>query len=103
MLQSGGSDDNKEIYDNLIFALPPASAEHIAAVLGSPDPDLEKICIYHNVICRSFSRMHYKKIGGQRQPEQMTEIRSCCARLIYCEKLFVIRFENHSAQAKEDK
>ena len=55
-----GTDDN-EIYDNLIFLLPPISAEIIADKIGKPTIELEQICIYKNVIFWSFDRSKYAK------------------------------------------
>lgn len=53
--------DNKEIYDNLIFVMPPSTAESIAEQVGEPTKDLEKICICNNAIFWSFDRRKYAK------------------------------------------
>ncbi len=53
--------DNKEIYDNLIFVMPPAIAEILAEKIGEPTKDLEQICICKNTIFWSFDRKNYAK------------------------------------------
>ncbi len=53
--------DDKEIYDNLIFVMPPATAENIAEKIGEPTEKLEQIYIYKNVIFWSFDRKKYAK------------------------------------------
>lgn len=53
--------DNKEIYDNLIFVMFPAIAEIIAEKIGKPTKELEQICICKNVIFWSFDRKNYAK------------------------------------------
>ena len=53
--------DNKEIYDNLIFILPPATFAEIYNVIGEPKKDLERIEHYKDVIFWSFSRKDYQK------------------------------------------
>ena len=53
--------DDKDIYDNLIFLIPPSTAEEIAEKIGEPTEKLEKICIYKNVIFWSFDRKNYAK------------------------------------------
>lgn len=53
--------DNKEIYDNLIFILPPTTAEVIADKIGEPTIELEQICICKNAIFWSFDRKKYAK------------------------------------------
>lgn len=52
---------DKDIYDNLIFVIPPSTAEEIAERIGEPTENLEKICIYKNVIFWSFDRKNYSK------------------------------------------
>ncbi|MGN0545689.1 MAG: DUF1697 domain-containing protein [Acutalibacteraceae bacterium] len=54
-------DDNKEIYDNLIFIIPPATYNDIYESIGEPKDCLEKIESYKNVIFWSFSRKDYQK------------------------------------------
>lgn len=53
--------DNIEIYDNLIFVMPPAIAEIIADKIGEPTKELEQICICKNAIFWSFDRKNYAK------------------------------------------
>lgn len=53
--------DNKEIYDNLIFIIPPANYNEIYNAIGEPKYGLEKIEGYKNVIFWSFSRKDYQK------------------------------------------
>lgn len=54
-------DDNKEIYDNLIFIMPPVSYEEIYDEIGNPKAEYEKVYNYKNVIFWSFSRKDYQK------------------------------------------
>lgn len=53
--------NDKDIYDNLIFVIPPSAAEEIAEKIGEPTEKLEKISIYKNVIFWSFDRKNYAK------------------------------------------
>lgn len=55
-----GTDDN-DLYDNLIFVMPPYTAEAIAEKIGEPTQELEKICICDNFIFWSFDRKKYAK------------------------------------------
>jgi len=54
-------DDNKEIYDNLIFIMPPLSYEEFYNEIGNPKAEYEKVYHYKNVIFWSFSRKDYQK------------------------------------------
>lgn len=54
-------DDNKEIYDNLIFIMPPAKFSDVYNEIGEPKEALEKIAHYSEVIFWSFSRKDYQK------------------------------------------
>ncbi|MDE6625632.1 MAG: DUF1697 domain-containing protein [Lachnospiraceae bacterium] len=54
-------DDNKEIYDNLIFIMPPLSYDEFYNEIGSPKAEYEKAHNYKNVIFWSFSRKDYQK------------------------------------------
>lgn len=54
-------DDNKEIYDNLIFIMPPLSYDEFYDEIGSPKAEYEKAHSYKNVIFWSFSRKDYQK------------------------------------------
>ena len=55
-----GSDD-KMIYDNLIFIMPPAKFSDVYAAIGEPKKELEKIENYKDVIFWSFYRKDYQK------------------------------------------
>ena len=52
---------NKEIYDNLIFIMPPAKFSDVYDEIGEPKKELEKIADYKDVIFWSFSRKDYQK------------------------------------------
>lgn len=52
---------NKEIYDNLIFIIPPTKYEEVYNAIGSPTKDLEKIEEYNNCIFWSFDLNNYRK------------------------------------------
>ena len=47
---------DKDIYDNLIFVMSPATAEIIAEKIGEPTKELEQICICDNTIFWPFDR-----------------------------------------------
>ena len=53
--------DNKEIYDNLIFIMPPSTFFEVYNEIGEPKKELEKIENYNDVIFWSFSRKDYQK------------------------------------------
>lgn len=53
--------DNKEIYDNLIFIMPPANFSDVYNDIGEPKKELENIADYNEVIFWSFSRKDYQK------------------------------------------
>lgn len=53
--------ENTEIYDNLIFILPPASFPDIYREIGAPKDGLERIQEYQSVVFWSFSRKNYQK------------------------------------------
>ena len=53
--------DNKEIYDNLIFIMPPVNFSDVYNEIGEPKKGLEKIENYKEVIFWSFSRKDYQK------------------------------------------
>ena len=55
-----GSDD-KEIYDNLIFIMPPVTFADVFNEIGEPKEELEKIEDYKEAIFWSFSRKDYQK------------------------------------------
>lgn len=52
---------NKEIYDNLIFIIPPVKFEDVYNAIGEPKEDLEKIKEYNNSIFWSYDLKNYKK------------------------------------------
>lgn len=54
-------EENKEIYDNLIFIMSPLSYEEVYAELGAPKAEYEKVQHYENFIFWSFSRKDYRK------------------------------------------
>lgn len=53
--------ENKEIYDNLIFIIPPATFLDVYNEIGEPKKELEKIKDYKEVIFWSFNRKDYQK------------------------------------------
>lgn len=53
--------ESKEIYDNIIFIMPPATFKNVYREVGEPKEDLEKIDNYNEVIFWSFSRKDYQK------------------------------------------
>ena len=54
-------DNNKEIYDNLIFMFPSLSYEEFYNEAGNPKEQYEKVHNYKNAIFWSFSRKDYQK------------------------------------------
>ena len=52
---------NKEIYDNLIFIIPPVKFEDVYNAIGEPKEDLEKIKEYNNSIFWSYDLKNYRK------------------------------------------
>lgn len=54
-------DDNKEIYDNLIFIMPPLSYQDIYDEIGESKVEYETVYNYKNAIFWSFSRKDYQK------------------------------------------
>ena len=52
---------DKEIYDNLILVLPPATTGDVAEKLGEPTADLEQVCVREGAIFWSFERKNYAK------------------------------------------
>lgn len=52
---------NKEIYDNLIFIIPPTTYEEVYNTIGSPKEDIDQIEEYHNTIFWSFVLKDYHK------------------------------------------
>lgn len=54
-------DDNREIYDNLIFLMPPLSYQEFYDEIGVPKAEYESVYHYKNVVFWSFSRKDYQK------------------------------------------
>lgn len=54
-------DENKEIYDNLIFVIPPVTAAEVFSEIGEPKTELEQVKDYREAIFWSFSRKDYQK------------------------------------------
>ncbi len=52
---------NKDIYDNLIFIIPPTKYEEVYNTVGLPKEDIEKIKEYNNTIFWSFDLNNYRK------------------------------------------
>lgn len=53
--------ENKDIYDNLIFMIPPTTFSEVFQEIGAPKEELEKIKDYKEAIFWSFSRKDYQK------------------------------------------
>ncbi|MDD6942067.1 MAG: DUF1697 domain-containing protein [Bacilli bacterium] len=53
--------DNKDIYDNLIFIIPPTRCEEVYNTVGEQSKDIDKIGEYNNVIFWSFDLKNYRK------------------------------------------
>jgi len=60
-------DNNKEIYDNLIFLFPPLSYGEFYNEVGNPKEKYEKVHNYKNAIFWSFSRKDYQKTNWWRE------------------------------------
>lgn len=54
-------DENKEIYDNIIFIMPPATFVEVLGEIGEPKEGFEKIKDYKEKVFWSFSRKDYQK------------------------------------------
>lgn len=54
-------EDTKEIYDNLIFLMPPLSYDEFYGEMGSPKAEYEQVQEYKDVVFWSFSRKDYRK------------------------------------------
>ncbi len=52
---------DKEVYNNLIFIIPPANYSEIYGVVGEPSENIDKIENYKNYIFWSFDLKNYKK------------------------------------------
>ena len=53
--------ENKEIYDNLIFIMPPAAFTDVYREIGAPKEGLEQIQEYRSAVFWSFSKKDYQK------------------------------------------
>ena len=53
--------DNKEIYDNLIFIIPPTKYKEVYDTIGEPKDEIEKIKEYNNYIFWSYDLKNYRK------------------------------------------
>ena len=53
--------ENKEIYDNLIFIIPPTKYEDVYNTIGEPKEDIEKIKKYNDSIFLSYDLKNYRK------------------------------------------
>lgn len=53
--------DNKEIYDNIIFIIPPTKYDEVYNVIGKPKENIEKVEEYNNVIFWSYDLKDYRK------------------------------------------
>lgn len=53
--------DNKEVYHNLIFIIPPTKYEDVYNAIGEPKEDIEKIKEYNNYIFWSYDLKNYRK------------------------------------------
>ncbi len=53
--------DNKEVYDNLIFIIPPTKYNEVYNTIGEPSKDIEKIEEYNNSIFWSYDLKNYRK------------------------------------------
>lgn len=56
--------EDKAVYDNLIFILPPATVAEVYEALGEPKAGLEQAQAYQNAVFWSFSRKDYQKQTG---------------------------------------
>ena len=52
---------DKNIYDNIIFVMPPLTYEEVYKALGEPDSNLEKVKEYKNNIFWSYDLKNYRK------------------------------------------
>lgn len=53
--------ENKEIYDNLIFIIPPTKYEEVYTAIGNPREEIEKIKEYNNSVFWSYDLKNYRK------------------------------------------
>ena len=53
--------NDKEVYDNLIFIIPPTKYEEVYNTIGSPKEDIEKVEEYNNFVFWSYILKDYRK------------------------------------------
>jgi len=53
--------EDKNIYDNLIFIIPPTSSAEVTSTVGEPSPNIDRIEEYKNYIFWSFDLKNYRK------------------------------------------
>lgn len=53
--------ESKEIYDNIIFIIPPCDFEQVEKSLGAPNEKLERVQRYKNSIFWSYNLKEYRK------------------------------------------
>lgn len=53
--------ENKEIYDNLIFIMPPTTVAEVFNEIGGPKEEFEKVYDHKNTVFWSFIRKDYQK------------------------------------------
>ena len=52
---------NKDIYDNIIFIMPPTKVEEVIDVVGKPSENIDQIKVYKDVIFWSFDLKNYRQ------------------------------------------
>lgn len=53
--------NNKEIYDNIIFIIPPTNYDEVYKIVGDPTINIDKIQEYNNIIFWSYDLNNYRK------------------------------------------
>ena len=53
--------NDKEIYDNIIFIIPPLTHDEVYKVVGEPSKDIDKLKEYKNIIFWSYDLKKYQK------------------------------------------
>ncbi|MCR4925554.1 MAG: DUF1697 domain-containing protein [Clostridiales bacterium] len=53
--------DNKEIYDNIIFIIPPTNCNEVFEAIGQPSENIDTIKEYNNIIFWSYVLKSYQK------------------------------------------
>ena len=59
--------DNKKIYNNIIFIMPPVTYQELYDVIGEPSNDIDKVLAYHDVVFWSFDLNNYRKSNWWRK------------------------------------